>query len=94
MELSYDYDFSQLDADELQREGSNFAEIISVCENSTTRWREIEGYPKKLFYCIAIGYSSQKRIIQIACCFPDNKLQILQVGRPGEEKIDRYYCGS
>ena len=93
MELSYDYDFSQLDTDELRNEGSSFAEIISVCENITSRWREIEGYQRKFFYCIAIGYSNQKRIIQVACCFPDEKLQILQVGRPGEEEIDQYYCG-
>lgn len=93
MNLSYEYDFSELDAQDLQDEGSSYAEIKSVCESSSTRWREIEGYPRKFFYCIAIGYSNKKRILQIACRFPGDKLQILQIGRPSEEEIGLYYCG-
>ena len=92
MDSFYDYDFSLLDADEIKNEGSDFAEIISVCESNTTRLREIEGYPRKLCYCIAIGYSNKKRIIQVAFRYPEYKLQILQVGRPDEDQIDRYYC--
>ena len=89
---SFNYDFSVLSAGDIRREGGSLAEIISVCENTNTRWREAEGFARSMNYFIAIGYSSKKRIIQIACRFTEDSLQIQQMERPDEETINRYYC--
>jgi len=71
----------------------SLAEISSVHHNPRARWREIEGYPKSLFYTIQSGYSNKKRILLIASRISEDKRQVLHVQVASEDHIDYYYCG-
>lgn len=71
----------------------SLVEILSVHRNHRARWREIEGYPKSLYYTVQCGYSSKKRILIMMSRISGDKRQILDVNVATEDQIDQFYCG-
>jgi hypothetical protein len=89
--MDFDLDVSQInfsnDPDHI-----SLAEIVSVLKNGRSRLKEVEGYPKELFYSVETGYSNKKRILLIASRLIKDKRQILQIKVADESEIEVYYC--
>ncbi|MFM9839878.1 MAG: hypothetical protein ACKVOQ_16550 [Cyclobacteriaceae bacterium] len=89
--MDFDLDISQINfSDDPDR--ISLAEIVSVLKNGKSRLKEVEGYPKELFYSVETGYSNKKRILLIASRLIENKRQILQIKVADENEIEVYYC--
>ena len=89
--MDLDIDISQIDFSN-DPDSISLAEIISVMKNERSKLREVEGYPKVMFYNVETGYSNKKRILLIASRVINDKRQILQMKVADEENIDEYYC--
>jgi hypothetical protein len=89
--MDLDIDISQIDFSN-DPDSISLAEIISVMKNERSKLREVEGYPKEMFYNVETGYSNKKRILLIASRVINDKRQILQMKVADEENIDEYYC--
>jgi len=73
-------------------DGITLSEILSVHNNSRSKWKELEDFPREFFYSIQCGYSNKKRILLIASRIALEKRQILQVRVADEEELEEYYC--
>lgn len=89
--MDFDLDISQINFSD-NPDGISLAEIVSVFSNERSRLKEVEGYPKELFYSVETGYSNKKRILLIASRLVGNKRQILQLKVADENEIERNYC--
>jgi hypothetical protein len=89
--MDFDLDISQIDFSS-DPDRISLAEIVSVLKNGKSRLKEVEGYPKELFYSVETGYSNKKRILLIASRLIENKRQILQIKVADENEIEVYYC--
>jgi hypothetical protein len=89
--MDFDLDISQLSFSD-NPDRISLAEIVSVLKNQRSRLKEVEGFPKELFYSVETGYSNKKRILLIASRVVENKRQILQVEVATENEIEAYYC--
>jgi hypothetical protein len=89
--MDLDLDISEINFS-TDPDGISLAEIVSVLKNERSRLKEVEGYPKELFYNVGTGYSSKKRILLIASRLIENKRQILQMKVANESEIESNYC--
>ncbi len=89
--MDFDLDTSQISFSD-NPDRISLAEIVSVLRNGKSRLREIDGYPRELFYSIEAGYSNKKRILLIVSAIEDDKRQVLQIKVADEDEISEYYC--
>jgi hypothetical protein len=89
--MDLDLDISQINFSG-DPDGISLAEVISVLKNERSRLKEVEGYPKELFYNVETGYSNKKRILLVASRLIENKRQILQMKVANESEIESNYC--
>jgi hypothetical protein len=89
--MDFDLDISQINFSD-NPDRISLAEIVSVLKNERSRLREMDGYPKELFYTMEAGYSNKKRILLIVSAIADDKRQILQMKVADEDEIEMYYC--
>ncbi len=89
--MDLDLDISQVDFSN-DPDNISLAEVVSVIKNERSKLREVEGYPKEMFYSVETGYSIKKRILLIASRVANDKRQILQIKVADEGDINEYYC--
>lgn len=92
-DFDFQYDFSQLNTIELQKDKISHVEIVSVFENNYSCTYPIEGFELHKCYYFMIGFSSKSRFLYLALNVEENKIIFHQVKVANEQEIRQDYCG-
>lgn len=91
--LRPEFDFSELDEDELFRMGNvTFGELESVIRNGRTKLENAPGWAlDEYFYC-AIGFSSRARVFFILIKYENDKICFKDLTFANEYDIEQFWC--
>lgn len=88
-------DFSQLPVEEIKAIGSSLKEIKSIThQNSTTRWRNLDGFPlRESFYFVA-GLSCDSRALLVALNYDatSNSYMYYHIELANGDELKRFWC--
>ena len=88
------FNFSKLNAIELQEFKITHSEIISVHENSNSIWYPITGLPLNECYYFFIGFTQKSRFLLVYLNYDNNNDKIVfhKIKLANEEQIQELYC--
>lgn len=91
--LNPEFDFSQLDEDDLFKMGNvTFGEVESVIRNGKTRLHNMTGWAlQEYFYC-AVGFSRLARVFFILLKYENDRICFKDLTFANEDDIEQFWC--
>lgn len=88
-----EFDFSQLNASELQEAGHvTYAEILQVYKSGRSRVYDVSDYRKSETYHYCVGCSFKSRFLFLALDIRAEKYRFLDVKLANEYEIEKFWC--
>lgn len=91
-DFAYNFDFSNLNAVELNKKKILHKEIIAVFENKNSCWYNLDGFDSDKYFIKIIGFSSTFRFLLLALNFIEDRVIFHQIEIANEDDFRHEYC--